>query len=119
MNRGLALAWLLAAILLWPMGSPGQTTSTIAPARAAATAGPTPAEVARFTEPLIRPRLRIPDSLHALVVDEIRPAAEDASRFEVRVRFRARTPFGATTENRARFSMKRASGDAGWIVTAR
>lgn len=79
---------------------------------------PTTAEVERYTRPLVKARLRIPDSLHGFVVTKVAPMVNELSRFEVEVRFRARTPFGVITEHSARFRMKQASGKGEWIVTA-
>lgn len=96
----------------------------LAPAWAAApvaalSAAPTTAEVTRYTQPLVRARLRIPDSLQAFVVAAIKPSADDAMRFEVEVRFKAKTPFGAITPHQARFAMKRSRRTPDlWIVTS-
>ena len=80
-------------------------------------AKPTATEVEHYTRPLVRARLRLPDSLHSFVVTTVTPVTSDPSRFAVEVRFRASTPFGAITEHSARFQMKRASSMASWIVT--
>ncbi|MDO9451659.1 MAG: hypothetical protein Q7J29_02245 [Stagnimonas sp.] len=83
-----------------------------------ASAAPTTADVLANTIPLIRPRLRVPKSLHQVVVVTIQPTADDPERFQVEVSFRATSPFGATAEHRAKFHMKRSASGQFWIVTA-
>lgn len=79
---------------------------------------PPPTELVEFyTRPLVRARLRLPGSLSDYTVVSVRPVADDPGRYDIEVRFRARTPFGGTTAHGARFRMKRAD-DASWIVTA-
>lgn len=72
----------------------------------------------RHTRPFIRSRLRLPESLHQVSVPLIQPAADDPAAFEVRVRFHARSPFGATTQHELRYRLKRAQQGDVWIVTA-
>lgn len=106
----MAVAWLLPWICL--------AQATAGPAEIAAVA-PTTAEVLFYTRPLVQARLRLPESLHAFAVTSVQPATDDPARFEVEVRFRARTPFGSITAHQARFAMKRtASNHKLWIVTA-
>ena len=81
-------------------------------------AAPTVAEVEFYTRPLVKARLRIPDSLQGFLVTTIKPEVGDASRFEVEVQFRAKTPFGGVTEHTARFRMKQTSRKNLWIVIA-
>ena len=96
----------------------GLVAALLLPLASAATA-PTPAEVQRYTQPLVQARLRIPESLQGFTVARIQPSAGDAARFEVLVRFKAKTPFGALTGHEARFAMKRArSSQDLWIVTS-
>lgn len=85
----------------------------------AAAVAPTAAEAEYYTRPLVRARLRVPDSLQDYRVASLRPSADDPSRFEVEVQFRARTPFGGMSAHSARFRMKRAAAGGGWIVTAK
>lgn len=79
---------------------------------------PTVAEVIDNTRPLIRARLRLPDSLRDVTVTSIAPSADDPQRYAVALRFKARTPFGAITEHQAYFSFKRSSGRGLWIITS-
>lgn len=81
-------------------------------------AAPTAEVAAFYTRPLVRARLRVPQSLQDYTVASITPSRDDSTRFDVEVRFKARTPFGAITSHSARFQMKRAPSTADWIVTA-
>lgn len=108
---------LLIAVLLLVMPLAQAVTEAV-PMVQLVTAAPTTTEVERYTRPMVRARLRIPDSLQGFVVATVAPMTSDVSRFEVEVRFRARTPFGAITEHSARFRMKPASRRGEWIVTA-
>lgn len=101
--------------LLMPLAKAATETAPIAENSGSA---PTTAEVEHYTRPLVKARLRIPDSLHNFAVTTVAPTANDPSRFAVVVRFRARTPFGAITEHSARFQMKQAFSKGAWIVTA-
>lgn len=82
-------------------------------------APPTPTVAAFYTRPLVKARLRIPDSLQDYRVASIQPSADDPARFEIEVQFQARTPFGGITAHSARFQMKRMASAEQWIVTAR
>ena len=90
----------------------------LAAARATAPVPPTPAEVGYYTKPLVKARLRLPESLQDFAVSGVQPMADDPSRFLVTVQFKARTPFGGLTEHSARFKMKQAARKTFWIVTA-
>ncbi len=83
-----------------------------------APAAPSPSEAEFYTRPLVRARLRLPDSLQDYRIVRLAPTVDDPERFEVEVQFRARTPFGGLTAHRAHFRMKRAASGQGWIVTA-
>lgn len=89
-----------------------------ADATQSASAAPTTTDVLANTIPLIRPRLRVPKSLHQVTVVSVKPTADDPERFLVEVSFRATSPFGATAEHRAKFRMKRSANKQFWIVTA-
>lgn len=84
----------------------------------AAPAPPSTEVVALYTRPLIKARLRLPDSLRDYTVQSITPTADDPARFAVQVRFKARTPFGAVTEHTAKFLMKVTASGKAWVVTA-
>ncbi len=119
-GRGAVVLWscLLAAVpgaFASPDG-PGDAPPESAVERAAAPPSATTAEY--YTRPLVRARLRIPGSLRDYTVAAITPSAEDPTRFDVLVKFAARTPFGATTAHEARFQMKEGLGGS-WIVTAK
>lgn len=107
---------LLAAALLWaPL--PGLRAEP-PPSAAQAFEGPPSVTVADYyTRPLVRARLRVPDSLSDYRVESVLPSADDPQRYDIEVGFRARTPFGGMTAHRAQFRMRRAEG-GGWIVTA-
>ncbi len=108
---------LLAAALLW-FPSPGLRAES-PPSEAHAVEGPPSVTVADYyTRPLVRARLRVPDSLSDYRVESIRPSPDDPLRYDIAVRFRARTPFGGLTAHSAQFRMRRAEA-GGWIVTAR
>lgn len=107
----LAAGWLLLGAIAPAAPAPATVNEVFS-------AAPTLAEVEYYTRPLIRARLRIPDSLQGFVVTLVSPMADDAARFEVEVRFRARTPFGGITGHSARFRMKRAASPGLWVVTA-
>lgn len=79
---------------------------------------PTPAVVEYYTRPMVRARLRLPDSLAGYAVARIEPLAGEPGRWEVEVRFSARTPFGGVTEHSAVFRMRHAAEADAWIVTA-
>ena len=79
---------------------------------------PTPAVAEYYTRPLVRARLRLPDSLAGYTVARIEPLAGEPGRYEVEVRFSALTPFGGVTEHSAVFRMRRAAEVDAWIVTA-
>lgn len=111
--------WMIVtALLLLVMTSLAQAATGTVPIAEHSSVAPTTADVERYTRPLVKARLRIPDSLHGFVVTKVVPMVNEPSRFEVEVRFRARTPFGVITEQSARFRMKKASGQGAWIVTA-
>lgn len=105
---------LIAALSLMLLALPARTAAEPPPAPAA----PTVAEAEFYTRPLVRARLRLPDSLQGFAVNAIKRETGDASRFEVEVRFRAKTPFGGITEHTAQFRMKRTASKNLWIVTA-
>ena len=88
------------------------------PMEAARVAAPTTEVAAYYTRPLVKARLRVPQSLQDYTVASITPARDDPTRFDVEVHFKARTPFGAITAHSARFQMKRAASVADWIVSA-
>lgn len=89
------------------------------PAEAQTLEGPPAVTVVDYyTRPLVRARLRVPDSLSDYRVESILPSPDDPLRYDIEVSFRARTPFGGMTAHGARFRMRRAEG-GGWIVTAR
>ncbi len=113
MRRTAALAW--AAPVLLMAAAANAASDLQAPTPGAA---PTSAEVIAYTQPLVRARLRIPDSLQAFAVSSIAPEPADPARHVVTVRFRARTPFGQITEHSARFRMKRSASGTVWIITA-
>ena len=102
--------------LLMPFARAAPESASI---RQTDSAAPTIAEVEFYTRPLVKARLRIPESLHSFAVTAITPLCDDPSRFEVAVRFRARTPFGGVTEYSTRFQMKPASSKGVWITTAK
>jgi hypothetical protein len=109
---------LLAATLL-ALTLPQAQAALVAPAKAEASAlPPTVAEVRFYIQPLVRARLRLPNSLHDFVVTSVAPTAQDPARFLVEVQFKAQTPFGAVTQHAARFWMKHASTPTAWILTA-
>lgn len=81
-------------------------------------APPTTEVAAFYTRPLVKARLRVPQSLQDYTVASITPAKDDPTRFDIEVQFKARTPFGAITSHSARFQMKRVASTADWIVTA-
>lgn len=104
-RSGAALLWLAA--------------SAASAAIAAPSAPPPPLSVVEFyTRPLVRARLRAPDSLRDYQIASLVPSADDPQRFEVEVRFRAQTPFGAITAHSARFQFRQGAPGAGWMVTA-
>lgn len=112
-------AGLLLLALLPAMLAVAAEPAAIADEAALATsAAPTLAEAEYYTRPLVRARLRLPDSLQDYRVASLLPSADDPSRFEVEVQFRARTPFGGVSAHSARFQMRRAAA-GGWIVTAK
>ena len=84
----------------------------------AAPAPPGPDVVAFYTRPLVKARLRLPDSLQNYTVQSITPTADDPARFAVQVQFKARTPFGAVTEHTATYLMKATASGKAWVVTA-
>jgi len=84
----------------------------------AAPAPPSAEVVAFYTRPLVKARLRLPDSLQDYTVHSIVPTTEDPARFAVHVQFKARTPFGAVTEHSAKFLMKATVSGRAWVVTA-
>ncbi|MDP3859861.1 MAG: hypothetical protein Q8Q73_19035 [Stagnimonas sp.] len=108
---------LLAALLLAASSAGADSPEPVG--GAAQAVPPTAAVVDYYTRPLIKARLRIPDSLRDYRVTAITRSTDDPSRFEVEVHFLARTPFGGTTAHSARFQMKRAATDGEWIVTAK
>lgn len=81
-------------------------------------APPTSALVEYYTRPMVRARLRLPDSLAGYTVARIDPVAGEPGRWEVEVRFSARAPFGGVTAHQAVFRMRRAAEADAWIVTA-
>lgn len=114
-RRAIALPLLLAAMsFLWV---PFDAQAAEPVATQASSAMPTAAEIRANTVPLIRPRLRLPDSLHQFAVVTVQPTADDPERFLVEVSFKAKTPFGSITEHRAKFHMKRSASGKYWIVT--
>lgn len=100
-------------LLAWLLLLPVLTTPASAASRA-----PTAAEAVQYTRPLVRARLRLPESLKDYTVAAIVPVPEDPDRYAVTVRFRARTPFGAETAHEAGFRLRAAADGQGWIVTA-
>lgn len=108
---------LLAGLLLHSTSASADSPEPLG--AVAQAAPPTTAVVEFYTRPLVKARLRIPDSLRDYRVAAITPSTDDPSRFEVEVHFQARTPFGGTTAHSARFQMKRAAREGGWIVTAK
>lgn len=113
MSRSLLLT---IALLLSPLAGRGAEPP---PAAVQSLEGaPTLAVVEYYTRPLVRARLRLPDSLRDYRVESIRPSADDAARYDIEVSFRARTPFGGLTAHSAQFRMRRTDA-GGWIVTAR
>ena len=114
-RMSLAAAVLAVALAATPASPPAT------PARAPAIADeapPTAQEVRANTLPLVRARLRLPDSLQDFAVAEVAPTAQDSARFVIRVTFKARTPFGSVTAHEARFAMKRSASKAVWNTTA-
>ncbi|WP_148044716.1 hypothetical protein [Stagnimonas aquatica] len=109
---------LLSFLLLFNPGAAQAAGPSASPAKALE-APPEIPVVVFYTRPLVKARLRIPDSLQNYTVTAIAPLADDPGRFDVEVHFEARTPFGGTTAHRARFQMKRAAVEGEWIVTAR
>lgn len=75
-------------------------------------------QVLFYTRPLVKARLRLPDSLQDFTVLGIAPTADDPARFAVQLRFKAKSPFGAVTEHRAGFHMKATRSGRAWVVTA-
>lgn len=108
---------LLAAALLWSP-FPGLRAEPLPSVAQAVEGAPAVTVVDYYTRPLVRARLRVPDSLSDYRVESILPSPDDPQRYDIEVSFRARTPFGGTTAHRAQFRMRRAEG-GGWIVTAR
>ena len=107
---------LLCSVLLAPLA---HAATEAGPTRLRAPAlAPTTAEVTFYTRPLVKARLRLPDSLQDFAVTAVKPELDDPSRFEVQVRFKAKTPFGGITEHTAQFRMKRTASKNLWIVTA-
>lgn len=106
-----ALAVAAAAPLSPPVSTPAEVETRHA-------MPPTAQEVRANTLPLVRARLRLPDSLQDFAVAEVAPLPQDPTRFTIRVTFKARTPFGAVTAHEARFTMKRSASRAVWITTA-
>ena len=74
--------------------------------------------IQRWTRPLLRARLRLPDSLRDVVVTQVEPDAQDPQRFLVRIAFQAQTPFGAVTPHEAWFYFRPATQRGDWVVTA-
>lgn len=107
--------------LLLSLGLP-QVQAVQAPptaARAVTVRAPPSVDVVRYyTQPMIRARLRLPESLRDFVVTQIAPTADDPARFLVTLQFKAKAPFGGYTQHRACFHMKQASGSDSWVVTA-
>ena len=95
-------------------------TAMLVPARASTEApvAPTVQEAITHTQPLVRARLRLPDSLADFTVTRIEAQRDDATRFDVQLRFKAKAPFGGVTAHEARFVMKRGSTGRFWVVTA-
>jgi hypothetical protein len=79
---------------------------------------PSAAVILRWTRPLLRARLRLPDSLQSVVVGSVQRDARDPQRFLVLVRFAAQTPFGAITPHQAWFYFRPAARSGDWVVTA-
>jgi len=115
--RPIRLAVLLALPLACGTARAGAVPEPSPPA-AQARQAPTPEEVLLNTRPLIRARLRLPDSLQGLQVTRIEPTAEDPTRFVVSLAFQGRTPFGRLSSHQARFHMKRSATHGLWVVTA-
>ncbi len=116
-RRGSTRRCLIVAVFFLLTVSNAQATDPAAIAQTSAVA-PTTAEVLFYTRPLVKARLRMPESLQQFSVVTVQPTPDDAFRFAVMVRFRAKTPFGALTEHEARFHMKRTASQKLWIVTA-
>lgn len=114
LSSALRIALCLSAVWLSTAGA-----AMPQPAQQHAAAPPSVEQVLFYTRPLVKARLRLPTSLQDFAVLSIAPTADDAARFAVEVQFKARTPFGAVTEHRARFHMKATTGGKGWVVTAR
>lgn len=110
MRRLWCMPVLVAAVMAWPGPVPAAPPVAVAPP-------PDDAVVRHYTQPLLRARLRLPNSLKDYRIDAITPVPDDPGRYEVRVRFSADTPFGATTEHEARFWMKAAAIPGQWIIT--
>jgi len=85
---------------------------------AASPAPPSEATVRHYTVPLIKARLRLPESLQDLQITHLAPTADDPARFTVRLSFKAKTPFGSLTPHSAAFLMKRGASGRFWVVTA-
>lgn len=110
---------LLAVLLGLHLAVPSlQARADVVPKLAVAEAPPTTEEVLMNTRPLIRARMRLPDSLQGLTVTRIEAAVDDPARFAVEVQFQGRTPFGLLTTHQARFHMKRSVNRSLWVVTA-
>ena len=119
MSAQRALRALMVATLVVVLAPIAKAAAETAPSTLRPGAAPTRAEVMFYTQPLVKARLRAPDSLHAFAITGIAASADDPLRFEVQVRFRAKTPFGAITEHSARFHMKRSTSSQNiWIVTS-
>lgn len=101
--------WLVVALL---------ALASLARAASTSPSPPTPEQVGYYTQPLVKARLRLPESLQGFTVLSIAPTPDDAARFTVEVRFKARAPFGGVTEHRAKFLMKRTASGKAWVVTA-
>jgi hypothetical protein len=114
----LALVATVPAIAASAVGATPAPTKPAVVAPDSSRAPPTDDVVLHYTQPLVRARLRLPNSLKDYRIEAITPVQDDPGRFEVRVRFKAETPFGATTEHEARFSMRQAAVPGLWIVTA-
>jgi hypothetical protein len=112
-----ALAGLLLALSLGPAVADPLPPAIAESPLPMAEGAPTTDEVQANTRPMVRARLRLPDSLQDFSVAEIAALPDDPTRYAVRVTFKARTPFGALTAHEARFLMKRSSRGTVWIVT--
>ncbi len=108
-----SLPALLAAALL----SIGLPRAQASPLVAPTLAPPTMEEVRFYTQPLVRARLRLPDSLRDFAVMQIAPTTDDPARFAVTLQFKAKAPFGGITQHTTDFLMKRSSSGKVWLVT--